>query len=299
MVIRNKKLMKIYWYGNKLRLWDALPDELFIKAKYYLLLGKRLNLKKPESFNEKLQWLKLNDRNPIYPIIVDKVQVKGYIEKLVGSKYIIPTIGSWDSFDQIDFDELPEQFVLKCTHDSGGVVVCEDKATFDREAAKKKIEKSLKHNYYYVGREWPYKNVKPRIMAEPLMHDDVMGELVDYKIQCFNGKPDNVLVCYDRKSGNTKYRYFSTDWKFLRYCVWDEKTPKDFSFPQPEALDEMLQLARILSKGFPELRVDLYYINKKVYFGELTLYSNSGMDADLTDEADLELGRKLQLDINK
>ena len=175
-------------------------------------------------------------------------------------------------------------------------MICTNKASFDKIYARKKINESLQRNFYYIGREWPYKKIKPRIIAEKYMVDNQVGELWDYKIQCFNGKPDHILVCYNRNTGKTQYKYFDLGWKFLPYCVWDNPTSNvDFSLSRPEKLHEMLVIAEKLSKGFPELRVDLYYINNKIYFGELTLYSNSGMDADITYAADLVLGEKLKL----
>ena len=163
-----------------------IPDSIVLKCIYRSELNKKLNLNNPKTFNEKLQWLKLYDRKDIYTTMVDKYEAKKYVAGIIGEEYIIPTIGIYNSFDEIDFDKLPKRFVMKCTHDSGGIIICKDKSNFNKVLAKKKIEKSLKKNYYYGGREWPYKNVKPRIIIEEYMEDKKHHELRDYKIFCFN-----------------------------------------------------------------------------------------------------------------
>ena len=165
---------------------NLLPDEAYLKLKYRIRMGKPLNLKDPKTFCEKLQWLKLHDRKPEYTTMVDKAAVKGYVAEKLGSQYLIPTLGVWDKFDDIDFDALPDQFVLKCTHDSGGLVICRDKAKLDRDVARKKLERSLKNNYFHRNREWPYKNVKPRILAEVYMKDRGHRDLPVYKFFCFH-----------------------------------------------------------------------------------------------------------------
>lgn len=260
-------------------------------------MKKILHLKNPKTFNEKLQWLKLYDRNPDYSKMVDKYEVREYIKEKIGEEYLIPLLGIWDSFDEIDFDGLPNQFVLKCTHNSGGVVICKDKSTFDFEKAKNRMNYSLKNNYYWSGREWPYKDVKPRIIAEKYMSNDgdVETELTDYKFSCFNGRVDNVMLCLERSTGDVKFRYFDKEWNLLRYDVQGKALPKGYTIPKPEKMDEMFELAKKLSEGIRYLRVDLYCAENKIYFGELTFFPQSGFDTDILVETDELFGSYLDL----
>ena len=298
------KNIKLFFTDSKARfriltnrgLYRNLDDEKYLKKSFKVLMGKELDLAHPKTYNEKIQWLKLYDRNPRYTTLVDKYEVKKVVAEMIGEEYVIPTLGVWNSFDEIDFEKLPKQFVLKCTHDSGGLVICKDKDTLNIKAVKKKINKSLSRNYYYSGREWPYKNVKPRIIAEQYMENTNGTAINDYKIQCFNGEPDNILVCVDRYSDTgVKYHYFSKEWKYLPYCPYDEISEDQINIERPEKLSEMLEIAKKLSEGIPQLRVDLYEIGGKVYFGELTFFSSSGFDTDITKEADLLMGKKLIL----
>jgi len=224
--------------------------------------------------------------------MVDKYVAKEYIENIIGKEYIIPTIGIYNSFEEIDFNKLPEQFVLKCTHDSGRVVICKNKHELDLKQVKRKVRKSLERNYYRIWREWPYKDIKPRIIIE-----NYMGEnLLDYKIQCFNGNADNILVCEGRNTKRgVKYYYFNKKWKYLPYSRSINIGEDDISISKPENLDKMIEIAEKLSKGYPQMRVDLYDINNNIYFGEITFFSNAGFDTDITEEADLILGEKLLL----
>ncbi len=260
-------------------------------------MGYKLNLKNPQTFNEKLQWLKLYDRNPAYTQMVDKYAVREYIKNTIGEEYLIPLLGVWDSFDEIDFDALPEQFVLKCNHDSGSVIICKDKNTFDVESARRMLNKALRVNYYHHSKEWPYKNVKHKIIAEQFMVDSAEVEgLTDYKFFCFNGNIDCVMVCLDRFTGDTKFYFFNEDWELLRYNIRGKAAPPGFSIPKPECMDEMFDIARKLSKGIPYVRVDLYAINGKTYFGELTFFPDSGFDANLLAETDEHFGKLLEIE---
>ena len=257
-----------------LGLYNRMPDEEYLRRKFKAHVGKELNLDDPQTFNEKIQWLKLYDRNPDYTKMVDKYEAKKYAAGVIGEQYIIPTLGVWDRFEDIDFDRLPEQFVLKCTHDSGGIVIVKDKAVFDKKKAEKKIRKSLRRNYYYLHREWPYKNVKPRILAEPYMADESGSELKDYKVFCFDGEPRLIQVDYDRFVAH-KRNLYTTDWKYIEAEI---KFPTDPSHQinRPEKLKELLDLAARLSQAIPHVRVDLYSIEDKIYFGELTLHHGAG-----------------------
>lgn len=277
-----------------------LPDKLFLTLKFYQVFHRKINWKNPETFNEKLQWIKLYDRKEFYSGCVDKYESKKYVSKIIGEQYIIPTLGVWKSFDQINFDSLPEKFVLKCTHDCGGVALINDKESINFEALKKQFNNKLKENYYYTGREWPYKNVVPRIIAEQFMEYDNDGELKDYKLQCFNGKFDNVLVCTGRQSEEgVKYYYFDKDWNYLPYSDYGDITIDDFEKYKPINFDKMVKLAEKLAEDFLEIRVDFYNINGKIYFGELTFFSGDGFDTTITSEADLLLGKKLKLGSRK
>lgn len=252
-----------------------LSDELFIKIAYEYDCGKKLNLDNPKTFNEKMQWLKLNDRKKIYTTMVDKYEVKKFITKLIGEQYIIPTLGVWDKFEDIDFDKLPNQFVLKCTHDSGGIVICKDKKNFNIEDARKKINKLLKRDYYKIWREWPYKDVRPRILADKYMIDESGLELKDYKLFCFNGKPKICLVCSDRFK-ELKETWFDENWKNLHIIEGNHKN--DDTIEKPKTFEEMKKIASKISKNIPFVRVDFYEIDKKAYFGEITFYPSSGVE---------------------
>ena len=275
----------------------TLSDESFVRWMYLFEVGKFPNLAYPQTYNEKIQWLKLNDVHHDYTRMVDKYAVKEYVRERIGKKYIIPTIAVWDSFDEIDFTSLPNQFVLKTTHDSGGVAIVKDKSTMNVAEIRRKIEKSLSHNYFYDSREYPYRNVKPRIIAEKYMVDESGTELKDYKIFCFNGKPKVIQVDYDRFVEHKRNMY-DTDWKRLPFTL---KYPTDWNreFKRPKNLDLMLELASELSAGIPHLRVDLYNINGDIYFGELTFFHGSGHEKFTPEEWNVTLGNWLVLPQNK
>lgn len=273
-----------------------IPDYIFLKIMYKRCMGKKLNLRNPQTFNEKLQWLKLYDRNPEYTKLVDKYEAKKYVADKIGEEYIIPTIGIWNRFEDIDFDSLPQQFVLKTTHDSGGVVICKDKDSFDYDKAKEKIKKSLKTNYYYVAREWPYKNVYPRIIAEEYVCDKVGNEgLTDYKFFCFNGKVDYVMVCVDRHVNSVKYYFYDRNWELQRINECGLKAPKDFTISKPPRIEAMFAIAEKLSKKLPFVRCDLYASMDRIYFGEFTFFSDAGFDRDILPKTDMYFGNLLNL----
>lgn len=273
--------------------FNFLSDRTYLKLIYWLRMGKALNLKNPQTFNEKLQWLKLYDRRPEYTTMVDKYQAKKYVADRIGEEYIIPTFGVWDKFEDIDFGSLPNEFVLKSTHDSGGVVIVRDKSKMDIEAARKKINASLNKNYFWGGREWPYKNIKPRIICEKLIQTKDGRLPVDYKFHCFSGEPDNVMVCLERDSEKPKFFFFEKKWNLLRYNIAGVNAPYNFIVPKPKMLDEMFRLASILSAGLPFIRVDLYSEEGKVYFGELTFFPQSGFDSNLLPTTNRLFGDKI------
>lgn len=271
-----------------------VPDHIVLKINYRARMDKKLNLKNPNTFNEKLQWLKLNDRKSEYTQLADKYEVRNYIKETIGEKYLIPSYGVWDTFDDIDFDKLPNQFVLKTTHDSGGVVICRDKHTFDKNEAKKKINKSLNKNYYYGQREWPYKNIKPRILAEKFMYEKENESLKDYKIMCFNGVPKVIQIMSERTKNGFYISHYDTQWNEMEI---KRKTIKKSSqkIKKPKKLNEMLNISRALSKSIPFVRVDLYYIKGNIYFGELTFYPVSGHMDFVNEKDDRLLGSWINL----
>ncbi|MDY5122817.1 MAG: ATP-grasp fold amidoligase family protein [Treponema sp.] len=281
----------VYFFACK----PWLSDEKYLKQKYKKIFRKDLNLENPQTFSEKLQWLKLYNRNPEYTKMVDKYEAKKYVASIIGEEYIVPTYGVWNKFSEIDFESLPNQFVLKTTHDSGGVVICKDKAKFDYKAAKKKLTKSLKRNYYWLGREWPYKNVKPRIIAEKYLEDKGTGELRDYKFFSSAGKVLYLFVVSDRqlKNSDTKIDYFDLDYNRLILKNGYEMSAK---IPEkPLNFTKMLRLAETLSKNIQFVRVDFYEHNGNVYFGELTFFDDSGFTPFEPEIWDYKLGEMIHL----
>ena len=296
---------KCFW--NPYKIFESLAmrgffknmnDKEYLSWLYRARMGRFPDLNHPKSFNEKLQWLKLNDRKPEYTEMVDKYLAKKYVEKRIGEKYIIPTLGVWDEFDQIEFEKLPDQFVLKTTHDSGGVVICKDKANFDKAAAKRKLEKSLKRNYYWAEREWPYKNVKPRIIAENYLSFLNGSDLVEYKVFCFNGKPALFLIC--KGEGHTDERtndFYDLEFNHIPVTVTCPNAKEKCQ--KPDEYEELLELSRKLAKNTYQLRVNLYVINHKIYFGELTFFHDSGCCKFNPPEWDKRFGDMLKLPIEE
>lgn len=287
---------RVFKFFDNRHLLDWMDDERYLKLAFRAKMGYPLNLENPRTFSEKIQWLKLYDRKPLYTQLVDKYAVRQYIAEKIGEEHLIPLVGGpWKSVEEIDFDALPEQFVLKCNHDSGGLVVCRDKSSLDRETVKQKLDQHLKANYYMSSREWPYKDVKPCIIAEKYMVDESGVELKDYKWYCFNGTPRFLLITTDRAEADvpTKYTYFDMDYHVLPF--YNSGPHADKPIPKPETFDQMKRLAEILSAEMAHLRVDLYDINGKVYFGELTFYDSSGMAKFDPPEWDETIGSWLKL----
>ena len=271
------------------------PDELYLRVHFRLLMGKRLNLKDPQTFSEKLQWLKLYDRRPEYIKMVDKAAVKDYVAGIIGGEYIIPTLGVWDKPEDINWDNLPNQFVLKCTHDSGGLVICRDKTSLDKKAAIKKLRKSLKRNYFKVWREWPYKDVPRQIIAEKYIEPDPdLQDLPDYKFFCFNGEPRYCQVISGRNE-TMSIDFFDMDWNHQPF-----HEPKNYPFaevePQrPVRFEQMKSAAKMLAQDRSFSRIDFYQVGGVVYFGEITFFPTSGMGGFEPNEYDLVFGRMMIL----
>lgn len=275
-----------------------VSDEKCLKFFYKFHFNKSLDFNNVKTFNEKLQWLKLYDRKPQYTRMVDKYQVRGYISETIGEKYLIPLLGVYENFDEINLNKLPKQFVIKCNHDSGGIVICQDKSKLDIIHARNKITKALKKNYYYSWREWPYKNVKPRIICEEFMVDKNNNELKDYKFMCFNGKVKCMFVCLNRnKSEGLNVDFYDTNWipmPFERHY-----SRSNIEIEKPKNFNEMITLSEIVSKDIPFLRVDFYEINDKIYFGELTFFPGAGFEEFSPESYDEELGKWIVLPSKK
>ena len=250
--------------------------EKYIRRIFYKRMSYPLNLDSPTTYSEKLQWLKLYWHHPLLPTLVDKYAVKEYVSNQIGEQYIIPTLGVWDNVSDIDWESLPNQFVLKCTHDSGGLVIFPDKAKLDKSAAISKLKKSLAQNYYYYGFEWPYKSVKPRIIAESYMHDSRLDDLPDYKFFCFDGEVKALFIATERniKDVEVKFDFYDSDFNHLPFTQGHPNSSGIIN--KPESFEEMKELACKLSKGFPHVRVDFYEIDGQVYFGEMTFFHHGG-----------------------
>lgn len=270
-----------------------MPNKLYIVWRYYNRFGYIMNLNNPKTYNEKLQWLKLYDHNPMYTDMADKYKVKKIVSEKVGEEYVIPLYGVWNSFDEIDFSKLPEQFVLKCTHDSGGIYICRNKEELNINEARDVIEKSLGINYYYYGREWVYKNVKPRIIAEQYLEEN--NELTDYKFFCFQGEPKILYVATERMNSVDGVKFDFYDMSFNNLHIKNNHPNSNKLIPKPKSFEKMKELSRILSEGIPHVRVDFYEINGKPLFGEFTFYSNCGLDPFEPEYWDITLGEWIDL----
>ena len=270
-----------------------LPDKLFLKWKFKILMGYKLDLNNPQTFNEKLQWLKLYDRKPTYTKMVDKYEAKEYVKNIIGEEHIIKTLGIYNSFEEIDFEKLPNQFVIKPTHTSGDVYICTDKSNINYKELENKIKKWLKRKYFYIHREWPYKNVERKIIAEKYMADNSnSSQLTDYKVYTFNGRAKMIMINKDR-GVDTKADYFDTDYQCLDF-FWGY--PHAEVKPQkPKCFDEMIELAEKLAKDTYELRVDFYEVNGQIYFGEMTFFDAAGFGKFEPNEWDKKIGDMLKL----
>lgn len=275
-----------------------LPDKLYLSIKFRSHMGYWMDWNNPQTFSEKLQWLKIYDRHPEYTKLVDKAAVKDYVASIIGQQYIIPTLAVYDSAEEIDFDVLPNQFVLKCTHDSGGIIICRDMTKLDKAAAIKKLKKGLKRTYVIQNREYPYKNVPRRIIAEKYINGDNESDLKDYKFFCFNGRVECCQVISNRSSKMT-VDFYDKAWNHQPF-----HEPKNFQFSnfpiqRPDNYSEMLYLAEVLSKNYTFIRVDLYNVRGRIYFGELTFFPTTGMGGFDPQEWDLIFGQMIKLPIIK
>jgi len=280
-------------------IYNKLSDDEYIKRKFRAEMGYDLDLDCPKTYNEKLQWLKLYDRKSLYSQMVDKYEVKKYVAEKIGEKYIIPTYGVWDNFDDIDFAQLPNKFVLKCTHDSGGLVICRDKRELNIDGARRRINRCLKKNFFLCGREWPYKNVTPRIIAEKYVEDKKSGELRDYKFFCFNGEPKIMFIASDRQKKSEEVKFDFYDMDFNHLPIRNGHPLAKLKPEKPIRFNEMKNLASQLSQSIPQLRVDFYEVNGDIFFGELTFFQHSGFCPIEPKEWDVRMGDWINIDIIK
>lgn len=282
--------------------YNKLSDKEYLERKFECCMGKSLDLEHPQTFNEKLQWLKLYDRRPEYTIMVDKYAVKKYVSDKIGEEYIIPTLGVWDNPDDIDFDTLPNKFVLKCNHNSGlGMCICKDKSELNIEKVKSELKKGLAQDYYITGREWPYKNVPRKIIAEEYIEDKGKAVPEDYKVYCINGKPLYIVVFHNRfnDSEELSETVYNTSWQPQHISLDEHFKVSDIVEPVPECLDKMLEFAEMLSTNMSQSRIDFYIVNNRLYFGEITLYTASGFQKMIPESLDYELGKLIKLPDNK
>lgn len=282
---------------NMLTFNKRMSDAEYLKRRYRARLGKELNLENPKTYSEKCQWLKLHDFAPEHTKMVDKYEAKEFVAGIIGKEHIIPTLKVWDKISDINVDELPDSFVLKCTHDSGGYVIVRDKSKLDMGKVRRKLGWRMKRNFYYVGREKAYRDIKPRIIAEEYMSELSAQDLIDYKFFCFDGKPELILTVAGghEDASKTKRRFYTTDWELLKVGIHGA-SPVEEVQDKPDTLEEMLDIARKLSAGLKHLRVDLYSVGGKIYFGELTFYHNDGLETFTPESFDETLGNYIKLD---
>ncbi|EFU74884.1 ATP-grasp fold amidoligase family protein [Enterococcus italicus] len=296
-----KKMRKIKAFRSlELTVTRPIPSKQLMNIQYALSFKKNIDWENPKTFNEKLQYIKLFHRDDLYTVAADKIKVKNYIAEKIDESLVIPNLGIWNSFDEIKFDQLPNQFVLKTNHDYAGVYVCLDKSKMNIPKLRKMFTKHLKTNYFYPNREWAYKNIPPKIFAEKLLKDDVYEDIIDYKFFAFNGYVDSVMICTERFTGNPKFYFFNKEWELLPYnkdsidAISEKKVIKE-----PYNMNKMFEIAAKLSENIPFVRVDLYNVNGHIYFGEMTFYPNGGYDNKLLPVTDLHYGELIDLKLVK
>lgn len=290
--------MKINTRENRLKVLNFLwwiPDKTMVKLQFKIAMKSKLNLKNPSTFNEKLQWLKLYDRKKQHTIMADKYRVRKIVKEKIGKEYLIPLLGHWDNYDNIDFSKLPNEFVLKCNHDSGSIKIVHDKSLINHNEFRKFFNQRLKQNPYRYGREWPYKNIKPCIIAEKYMGDKDGTLPADYKFFCFDGYVDSVMICTGRGFNTKRFFFFDKNWNLKKYNKSSQNLPDSFSLEKPKEIDYLFKLAGKLSSGEKFVRIDFYVIDGQPYFGEFTYFPASGFDNNIMPWADKHLGELIKL----
>lgn len=283
-----------YWEFGKFifkRCPSCMSDRWFINVKWLMCMGYKLDLSNPKTFNEKLQWLKLYDRNPLYTVLVDKYRAKQYVAEKIGDKYVVPTFAVYSSVDEIDIDSLPNQFVLKCNHDSGSFIICKNKNEFDIDSAKKTLNKCLNHNFYKDSREWPYKDVKRCILAEQYLEDNTFEDLVNYKFICINGTP--VIMYITVKTDDIWENFYDMNFRPIEFSHGYRRYEKDII--KPSLFDELKMVAQTLAKDLSVVRVDFYIINNKIFFSEYTFYDWGGFAPIQPFQWDIKLGEMINV----
>lgn len=287
----NPALLYLLATAKGLTKW--VPDTIHLSLEYKIRIGSFPNLTNPKTFNEKIQWLKLHDRNPLYTKLVDKYAAKEWVANRIGPQYVTETYACWNRAEDIDISGLPERFVLKTNHDCGGIAICRDRSSFDLEAARKKLAKHLRQNYYWGGREWPYKNVTPCVFAEEYLESNDSDGLPDYKVMCFGGNARCVFTCTGRAEGDLRVDFYDLDWNHLPFT---RHYPNADASPEaPSCLREMLALSERLAEGIPFVRVDFYEVANSLYFGEMTFYPGSGFEEFSPEKWDENLGSWIEL----
>lgn len=287
------------WIGNWLLqhyFSRVISDKTYLKLRYFFRMKRKLNLDNPTLYNEKCQWLKLYCRRPLFTIMADKIKVKKYVGERIGNEHVIPLLGTWNHFDDIDFDKLPQQFVLKCNHDSGSAVIVRDKYKMDKVAVKKKLEEALNKNYFYIAREWPYKNIERKLLAELYIPTLGNRDSIEYKVSCFNGEVKFVTICRGIAHAEFEDRtndHYTKEWKKLNWCVRYKSSGIDFE--KPDYMDQIIEYSEKLSSGIPFVRVDWYWSEGKLYFGEFTFYSWGGFCPFEPEEWNETLGSWIKL----
>lgn len=299
MIVMDLKKKKISLWSVLFNLFKIcrriIPDRLYLTVLYRYKMDAWIDWDNPKTYNEKLQWMKMYNRRPEYTVMVDKYAVKEYVKDKIGEQYVIPNIGVWDRPEDVDFDILPDKFVIKTTHDGGskGCVICTDKCKLNKTKTIKRLKKSLKNDLFWKYREWPYKNVKKRILAEQLLENDNSVGLNDYKFYCFNGKVKCLCISNNRFLGVTEFDYFDDTFNLLPFSQGGPNSKKKIE--KPQTFEEMKVIAEKLSSGIPHVRVDLYEVNGRVYFGELTFFDSSGFKRFTPEEWDYKLGSWIDL----
>ncbi len=276
---------------------EILNDEVYLSMIFEEKIGHKPNLISPESFNEKLQWLKIHNRDPYYNKLVDKAEVKRVVASIIGQEYVVPTLGTWSRFDDIEFEKMPKQFVLKCTHDSGSIVICSDKEKLDMQEAKKKLSRALSTNLYWMGREWPYKDVQPQILAEEYISSEKYEVLPVYKFFCFGGEPQLIQAIKNDKTAKETVDYYDVSWNRLN--IRQNYPNSEVPLEKPKQLGKMTELARTLSAGIPFIRVDFYAFDSKVLFSEFTFFSDCGLEKFYPESEDIRLGNLINIQSKK
>lgn len=291
--IKNPALLFVFLGSRGFFNW--LSDKRYLQIVYRIKMGKALDLAHPVTFNEKMQWLKLYDRKPVYTVMADKYKAKKYVAGIIGREYIIKTLGVWNRFEDIDFEQLPDRFVLKCTHNSGGLVIVDDKRNMNKNAGKI-LNKCLKRNYYNNVREWPYKNIKPRIIAEEYIGNG--NDMMEYKVTCFNGRAGFITICTGPAHTDTRLRTNdSYDLEFHHMPWYATYKNSKRKFNKPKEWDLLIKLSEKIAKDIPYLRVDWYICNGRLYFGENTFYTWGGYCDFTPEEWDYKLGRMIKLSL--